>query len=282
MGKTLDIDEALDKAQKYIEKLDFDKALPILEELVKKVEESEPYKDDEHTEYHSFHEKLEELLYEEFEWPFKEVCNIPEPLSDLYLAYGSALLGLKKKKKSKEALLTALRWNPAHSEIYMKLADWAVRYRDDEALCKYASDAMKWSFHKKDIGNSYYYLGRYAMNKKAYSAALGYFHLCSDNGDGDRQFLSDSEQMMIALKGKGEMPTLEEMEKYSIKYNIPLGYNSKIVDFVLKLGKDAIDDRNETYETAIYFFSILYEMTGSESIRETIEELDKKWELNKY
>jgi len=149
MGKILDIDEALDKAQKYIEKLDFDKALPILEELVKKVEESEPYKDDEHTEYHSFHEKLEELLYEEFEWPFKEVCNIPEPLSDLYLAYGSALLGLKKKKKSKEALLTALRWNPAHSEIYMKLADWAVRYRDDEALHKYASDAMKWSFHKK-------------------------------------------------------------------------------------------------------------------------------------
>ncbi len=62
MGKTLDINKALNKANKYIEKQNFDKSLPILEELVKKVEELEPYKDDDYTEYHSFHEKLEGLL----------------------------------------------------------------------------------------------------------------------------------------------------------------------------------------------------------------------------
>jgi hypothetical protein len=155
-------------------------------------------------------------------------------------------------------------------------------YGDAEDVRKYASEALKWAFHMKDIGNCYYYFGWYTYQKEAYAAAFGYYHLCSDLGDGDRKFLSDSEQIMIVTQEKAEPPSLEEMEKYSIQYNVPMAYNSKIVDFVLKLGKDAIDDRNETYESANYFFSILYEMTGSESIRETMEELDKKWELNKY
>ncbi|WP_027407632.1 hypothetical protein [Anaerovibrio sp. RM50] len=274
--------KALKKAMKYVDNNQFEKALPVVEKLVAKFEKSNTYKDDENTEYYSFHEKLEELLYEEFAKPEKEICNIEQPISDLYLAYGSALLGLEHKEESKKALRAALRWNPVHPEIYLKLADWSVMYGDAEDVRKYASKALKWAFHMKDIGNCYYYFGWYTYQKEAYAAAFGYYHLCSDLGDGDRKFLSDSEQIMIAIQKKAEPPSLEEMEKYSIQYNVPLAYNSKIVDFVLKLGKDAIDDRNETYESANYFFSILYEMTGSESVRETMEELDKKWELNKY
>lgn len=273
MGKTLDINKALNKANKYIEKENFDKALPILEELLKKVEESEPYKDDDYIEYHSFHEKLEGLLYEEFEKTKKEICNIDEPLSDLYLAYGSALLGLEQKEKSKKALLTALRWNPVHPEIYLKLADWSVMYGDAEDVRKYASEALKWAFHMKDIGNCYYYFGWYTYQKEAYAAAFGYYHLCSDLGDGDRKFLSDSEQIMIVTQEKAEPPSLEEMEKYSIQYNVPMAYNSKIVDFVLKMGDEAMAD----YEprTAYYFYSILYEMTGSENVREALDVLEE-------
>ena len=273
MEGNLQLDEALYESQKYMDNYEWDKALPILEKMVKKVEELAPYKDDDYTEYHSFHEKLEGLLYEEFEKTKKEICNIDEPLSDLYLAYGSALLGLEQKEESKKALLTALRWNSVHPEIYLKLADWSVMYGDAEDVRKYASEALKWAFHMKDIGNCYYYFGWYTYQKEAYAAAFGYYHLCSDLGDGDRKFLSDSEQIMIAIQKKAEPPTLEEMEKYSIQYNVPLAYNSKIVDFVLELGKKAMSDEDESDYTAYYFFSILYEMTGSENVREFLEEL---------
>ena len=273
MEGNLQLDEALYESQKYMDNYEWDKALPILEKMVKKVEELAPYKDDDYTEYHSFHEKLEGLLYEEFEKTKKEICNIDEPLSDLYLAYGSALLGLEQKEESKKALLTALRWNSVHPEIYLKLADWSVMYGDAEDVRKYASEALKWAFHMKDIGNCYYYFGWYTYQKEAYAAAFGYYHLCSDLGDGDRKFLSDSEQIMIAIQKKAEPPTLEDMEKYSIQYNVPLAYNSKIVDFVLELGKKAMSDEDESDYTAYYFFSILYEMTGSENVREFLEEL---------
>ena len=166
-----------------------------------------------------------------------------------------------------------MRWNPVHPEIYLKLADWSVMYGDAEDVRKYASEALKWAFHMKDIGNCYYYFGWYTYQKEAYAAAFGYYHLCSDLGDGDRKFLSDSEQIMIAIQKKAEPPTLEEMEKYSIQYNVPLAYNSKIVDFVLELGKKAMSDEDESDYTAYYFFSILYEMTGSENVREFLEEL---------
>ncbi len=273
MEGNLQLDEALYESQKYMDNYEWDKALPILEKMVKKVEELEPYKDDDYTEYHSFHEKLEGLLYEEFEKPMKEVCNISDPISDLYLAYGSALLGLEQKEESKEALLTALHWNPVHPAIHLQLADWERYYGEAEGVIKCASEAMKWAFHMKDIGNCYYYFGWYTYRKGAYAAALGYYHLCSDLGDGWRKLFSDSDQMMIVIQGKAEPPTLEEMEKYSIQYNVPLACNSKIVDFVLKMGDEAMAD----YEprTAYYFYSILYEMTGSENVRKALDVLEE-------
>ncbi|WP_027407163.1 hypothetical protein [Anaerovibrio sp. RM50] len=267
--------KALERAMKHIDNSQFDKALPVVEKLVAKFEKLNTYKDDENTEYHSFHEKLEELLYEEFTEPEKEICNIDEPISDLYLAYGSALLGLERKEEAKKALLTALRWNPADPSVHLKFADLEIRNGNNEEVLKYASEAMKWAFHTKDIGNCYYYFGWYAYQKESYAAAFGYYHLCSDIGDGWRKFLSVSEQMMIHINGIAEPPTLEDMEKYSIQLNIPLGYNSKIVDFVLAMGDGAMEDYEP--KTAYYFYSILYEITGSENVLETLEELEEEY-----
>ncbi|ORT98769.1 TPR repeat protein [Anaerovibrio sp. JC8] len=277
MEDKLQLDEALCEAQTKMDINQFDKALPILDKLVKTVEKSEPYKDDEDTEYHSFNEDLEELLYKKFEKPKKDICNISEPISKLYLAYGSALMELKDKEKAKKALLTALHWNPVDPAIHLQLAEWESHYGDKEEVLKCAEEALKWSFHQKNIGNCYYYFGWYMDQIEVHSAALGYYRLCSDWGDGDRKYLSDKETAMLVLNQNTEVPTLMDMETYSIKYNVPLSYNSKIVDFVLEQGNKAASDCDK--ETAVYFFSILYEMTGSENVKDTLDQLKEELEM---
>ena len=102
MTVKLNINGAIDKAASYMDKHKFDKARDVLEKEIKKVEEMALYEDDDFTEYHSFKEKFEEMIYEEFSKPEKDVCNISEPLGELYYLYGKALMELKSKKEAEQ------------------------------------------------------------------------------------------------------------------------------------------------------------------------------------
>lgn len=272
MTDKLNINGAIDKATSYMEKHKFDKARDVLEKEIKKVEEMGLYEDDDFTEYHSFNEKFEEMIYEEFSKPEKDVCNVSEPLGELYYLYGKALLELKSKKGAEAALQKAVRWNPVCSKYHLQIAE-LKRGSDYDGMLKATDEALKWAFSKEDMGNCFLYLGYYFDYKEAHEAAMGCYNICTEWGSPDNRFTAETFMISDKLFNEADIPTYKEMEKYAIQYNVPIAYNGKIVDFAIEQGKKAYSDRD--VEKAHYLFSIVYEITDAENVRETLEQLQQ-------
>ena len=99
----------LEEVRFNIYKKDFDKALSIMEPLVKKFDEADPFQDDQVSEYRNFDESFEEVLYRFRFRPEKDIRHAPVPLTEVYLLYGSLLIDLKRIPEAQEALKRDLR-----------------------------------------------------------------------------------------------------------------------------------------------------------------------------
>ena len=90
------VDKSLNEAVESINAGDIDKAVEIMEELVRRVEELDVYKDDDENEYHSFDEPFEEVLYRNVIKPKKNIRQAEIPYGQIYRLYGSLMIEKKK------------------------------------------------------------------------------------------------------------------------------------------------------------------------------------------
>lgn len=151
-------------------KKNYDQALELAESLVQRLRdmtEAGMFVDDEVSEYHTFWEPYESILYDFFNKPTKTVRKLDGiPAAEVYLEYGSILIDFNRISDAQEALSEAIKWNPVSSEIAFEYAETFKIQGNMEAFYKRSLEMFQYAFRPKALARCYRNLGYYFTEKK--------------------------------------------------------------------------------------------------------------------
>ena len=262
---------ALEEAHFNIYKKDFNKAMRIMEALVRKVEALHAFEDDEVSEYHVFDELFEEALYRYREKPEKDIRQAQIPYTEIYMLYGSLLVEMGRLPEAREALEKGLRWNPVCFRIMAEYIETFKMSGDMESFFEKTREALRIAFRPADVARCFRNLGYYYAEVKQWQEAKACL-LLSLRFEGDNSN-AQSELYYIhsVTEGKVPDPIAEELEEYGKEYGFPTGADGEIVALAFSYGMDAFKHNN--IEAAIYFLTITYSLTHDEHIKEILDRL---------
>lgn len=270
------IEATLEEVRFNIYKNDFDKALKIIEALVKKIEDMNAFQDDQVSEYHVFEEFFEEVLYQHRNNPEKDIRRAQIPYTEVYLLYGSLLLELKKIPDAQVALEKGLHWNPVSFRIMSEYMETYKIIGDLDRFFALTLDSFKIAFHAKDVARCYRNLGYYFVEKKLYSEAIATYLLSNQFDGQSKQVQSELYYINEMTKSKIKKPSIEDVKKYAEKYGFPMGADGDILGLAFAYGKHFMEQNASN--AARYFFSIVYELTNDEEIKKLIDSLPEEKE----
>ncbi len=265
------IDDSLNQAEQFILKKDFDKALKIIEDLIFELDENQPYRDDEVSEYYNFEEYFEEVLFKELNNPEKEIRRVPVPYTRIYNMYGYILYELDKFDEAKKCLEIGLGWNPVSFKLMAEYCE-ILKIKDDmENFFKLTLNAFKIAFRPQNVARCFRNLGYYFAGKELYSEAKVAYIM-------SLQFERDSEQALKELyyvdektNHQLEKPPIEKVKEFSEEYGFPIGADLNVLNLAFENGKKSLEKRNPGL--ARYFFTILYDLTNDPDIKAALDKL---------
>lgn len=266
-------DAALEEVRFNIYKKDFDKALRIMEALVTKVEDLNAFEDDQVSEYHVFDELFEEVLYQYRAKPEKDIRRAQIPYTEIYMLYGSLLVELKRLPDAQEALRKGLRWNPVSFNITSEYIETYKMAGDLDQFFELTKEAFKIAFRSADVARCYRNLGFYFVEKKLWSEAIACYLLSLQFDHESKQAQSELYYINSSTDGKIPEPSIDQAKEYSEKYGFPMGADDDILGLSVSYGKHFLEQNAP--DTARYFLSIAYDLTGNEGIGKMIEGLPK-------
>ena len=226
------------------------------------------------TEYHSFLNPLEEILFYHYIGLEEELAFIPfdEPLFDLYYIYGTLLLENDDFSKAEEYLLKALRINPVSSKTILSLADiYKSKTRTYNRFFLYNVDALKFAYKNEDIARAYRNFGFFYVEENQLDIAAAFYDF-SLNFNFNKQALAELEY----LKSRGisiEM-NRKEAERIIESKNIQIGVNPFILDTLRFISADL--ENRKYYRGALYFYRILYDLTKDNLILAKINSIQNR------
>ncbi len=265
------IDDSLNQAEQFILKKDFDKALKVIEDLIFELDENQPYRDDEVSEYYNFEEYFEEVLFKELNNPEKELRRVPVPYTRIYNMYGYILYELDKFDEAKKCLEIGLGWNPVSFKLMAEYCE-ILKLKDDmENFFKLTLNAFKIAFRPQNVARCFRNLGYYFAGKELYSEAKVAYIM-------SLQFERDSEQALKELyyvdektNHQLEKPSIEKLKEFSEEYGFPIGADLNVLNLAFENGKKSLEKRNPGL--ARYFFTILYDLTNDPDIKAALDKL---------
>ena len=266
----LGIESTLEEVQFNQYKKNFDKAISLIEPLIKKIEEAGLFKDDAVSEYHTFDSYFEELLYKFHNEPKKEVRRAQMPFASVYVQYGSLLIDVERWEDARKALKEALHWNPASAEILFEYSETFKHTGELDEYFKLAVEAFKYCYTPENLARAYRNLGWYFIEKELYEDALAAYFLSVQYADDPHV---QSELYYISQKtGKEfEQPDLESVKACTEKYGFPLGPDHDVLGMAYSLGKQSFDDNEK--EAAKYFLTIFYNLMQDDDVKKMLDSL---------
>ena len=237
---------------------DYDRAQKKLEDMLenstqKEVEDSEFM-------YHTFGNVVEHIIYLNFFHSKKENKLPEQKMSEIYL-YLADIAGFNHDyEKAIEYLEESLKWNPVDS--FVKL-DYANMYRQLGNLERFRAELEKswvYIYDSRDLAKFYRDMGWYYIERERYDIANALYSISLDF---ERNELATKELKYIAEKEDRDyrLSTKDEINKLLVDYNIPRGFNPKIVK-ILEDNYDVEIKRKEQRKKIIEKISrTLYDMT---------------------
>ena len=253
-----------------IYKRDFNKAFNLIEPLVQKLEDGKPFEDDRVSEYHTFAESFEEVLYIFRSKSEKDVREATIPLADIYLLYGSILVDLKRIQEGQEAFKKALRWNPTNFLITSEYIETYKVIGDMDSFFKLTIDAFRIAFRPQHVARCYRNLGFYFVEKQLFSEAIACYLLSLQYEKDSKQAQSELYFINNQAEAPMKQPTLDDVKQYADKYGFPIGADQDILGLSYSYGKHFYDDRQ--FDAAKYFFDITYGLTEDAEIKKLIDD----------
>ena len=265
------IDDSLNQAEQFLFKKEFNKALKVIEDLIFELDENQPYRDDEVSEYYNFEELFEEILFRDLNNPDKELRRVPIPYTRIYNIYGYILYELDKFDEAKKCLEIGLGWNPVSFKLMSEYIEILKVKGDLENFFKLTINAFKIAFRPQNVARCFRNLGYYFAEKELYSEAKAAYIM-------NLQFERDSEQALKELYfvdektgHKLEKPPIEKFKEYSEKYGFPIGVNVDVLALAHQCGIKSLENNNP--DGARYFFGILYDLTHDPKIKAALDKL---------
>ena len=252
-----------------IYKRDFNRALNLIEPLIQRIEYGKPFEDDQASEYHTFAETFEEVLYIFRSRPEKDVRKATIPLADIYLLYGSVLVDLKRIPEAQDAFKKALRWNPTNFLITSEYIETYKIIGDLDSFYKLTIAAFSIAFRPQHVARCYRNLGFYFVEKQLFSEAIACYLLSLQYEKDSKQAQSELFYINNQTKATIKQPTLEDAKQFANKYGFPIGADQDILGLSYSYGKHFYDDRQ--FDAAEYFFAITYGLTGDAEIKKLID-----------
>ena len=261
--------DILDEISEYLELGEYKKALNILNEFM----ESFPgmFEDDKVSEYHSFTNPLEELLFRKYIGAEKEVRLIPDnkPVLDLYYIYGFLLLEDNQLEEAEENLKKANRINPVSARIILELSEIYKKHTPTfNKFVMYTTEALTYSYYPQDIARCYRNLAYYYIEENNFEVAVA---LLKYSMTFEMSIMAHSELHYIESKGQSTDMDLEEAIAIIKDKNIQLGVNPFILETLNEFACEY--ENNKLYTQALYFYEILFNLTNDEKTGAKIKEM---------
>jgi tetratricopeptide (TPR) repeat protein len=268
----LGIDKIMEEADFQIFKNNYEKALQIMESLIKSIEEREWYNDDNVSEYHCFNNFFEELIYKEKYRPSKEIRQIPENFTAAYYKYGVILFELKNFAKAKEVLEKANRYNPIGTEILFELSEVYKMNKDWEEYSNISKKCLEYAYSSRALARCYRNLGFYYIEQEKYDLAIKLFFFSMDFDQESK--IAQSELLYISQKENISIqpPKTDEIIDALKKNNIQIGANPLILSIAGYIAKDAY--KNKAFDICKYFSEIIYDLTNSAEFKNIIDQIN--------
>ncbi|MBQ6629041.1 MAG: hypothetical protein IJH65_09520 [Methanobrevibacter sp.] len=264
--------DILNEISEFIEVGEYKKALDKLNRFM----ESFPgmFEDDRVSEYHSFTNPLEELLFRKYIGAKKEVRLIPDnkPLLDLYYIYGFLLLENNQLEEAEENLKKANKINPVSARIILELSEIYKKHTPSfNQFYIYTTEALTYSYYPNDIARCYRNLAYYYIEENRLDVATAFLKYSMTF---EMSIMAYSELHYIESKGQNIDMGLEDAIEIIKKQNIQLGVNPFILETMNELAKEY--ENNQLFNRAIYFYELMFNLTNDEKTAEKIKNLTEE------
>ncbi len=265
------IEDSLNQAEQFLFKKDFNKALKLLEDLVFELDENQPYRDDEVSEYYNFEEYFEEVLFKELNNPEKEIRRVPVPYTRIYNMYGYTLYELDNFDEAKKCLEIGLGWNPVSFKLMSEYIEILKIKGDLENFFKLTINSFKIAFRPQNVARCFRNLGYYFAEKELYSETKAAYIMSLQFERNSEQALKELYYIDEKTNHKLEKPPIEKFKEYSEQYGFPIGVDLNVLNLAYQCGIKSLENKNP--DGARYFFSILYDLTHDPEIKAALDKL---------
>lgn len=261
--------DILNEITEYIEIGDYETSLNKLKDFMKNFPGM--FEDDKVSEYHSFTNPLEELIFMEYVGCKKEMRYIPDnkPLLDLYYIYGFLLFENQEFEEAEESLKKALQINPVSSRVILELSEiYKMHTPTFNKFIIYTSDALKYAYYPQDIARCYRNLGYYYIEENQLDVATALFKYSMEY---EMSIMAYNELQYIESKGHNINITLNEAVTILESKNIQIGVNPFVLDTLNELAMEY--EKNKLYNQSLYFYNLLYNINHDEKTSDKINEI---------
>ena len=264
----LGFEAAIEEAQFNIYKKKYDVALKILQGVIEKIKELPIYQDDSVSEYHTFNETFEEILYKHIYQPERDMRPANPTRTRAFFLYGNLLFEMKRHEEAQEVLKKALRWNPVDSDVNFEYIETYKALGDLDTFFRLSKEAFRFAFRPKDVARCYRNIAFFFVEKEMYNEAMGCLKMSTIYEEAST---AQSEMYYIhqTTNGTAELPSPEELHAIAEKHGFPMGADQDVLGIAFAIGRNAIEQGH--LDAAKYFLTIAYDLTSAEEVKNLLD-----------
>ena len=270
-GAEIGIEKKLEGARNLVSGGRYGEAQTLLENTIKKLEQSGEFV---RGECFEFAGPIEQIIYIHRNSGSKMPVSAKEAVASLYTSYGKILMGMGESYKAREALDIALEYNPVSAVIMKEYAD---TYRLEGEMDLFFEETLKifpFAYEADVLSCLYGNLGYYYVEKELWKEAMGCYlmslHYNNKNEDAKKEIAYIQEKS----GGDAGVPSIDEFRETAKEQGIPVGPDNEILGMAMSYGQKALNDGRK--DVAHYFFSIAYNLTGDENIFNTLKDIEEE------
>ncbi|HHU23774.1 MAG: tetratricopeptide repeat protein [Bacilli bacterium] len=193
-----------------------------------------------------------------------------EPVSAYAFNLGVIQMAQGKFEEAKKYFHESVRFNPYASIVYLMLGEIAIMENDLQRVKSLVEKAMHMAYQKRDLGHSYYLLGKYYLAQKQKEPAVACL-VVARYYDAKLNVNEVFAKIESQLEGTIKIPNSEGLQAIFKKYNLQLGPSRDIIALIQESSQVATEKGSK--KAALQILQIGYELTDSPYYLEKINAL---------
>ncbi|MDO5044800.1 MAG: tetratricopeptide repeat protein, partial [Coriobacteriia bacterium] len=230
----------------------------------------------EQTQYFSFDNDFEKLLYKKIEEDERELIDVEDPFDRIYMDLAFCYLQLERYDSARDALKRAIRWNPMNMAYRLNLAELYRVDEDGENWLTLSYSVLERAYQSEHLIRAYLNFVPYMMNLQKVSTAAALTNMALRFDLQNPRALEAAQ----ALRESGHDPlTMDDdfVEKLLEEVKIPAGVNAVVVATALMFANEAELEGDQ--EKQAYYTKITSDLVGeevAENLRQGLKDYDDK------